>query len=170
MAKIVNRTKEQIKTDLENARKMEEMKVEAAAHRKFVKEKFYPFLLENSEDVKDTLSSLQFISSEINAAFNEKMIEKQKSLSESTLSELNLLDRKFFKDSLANQHNNRDSAIIELFKDTKTNVASSLIAGMVNEIKFFLEKKYVGRSLNTIQTDFLDENPTEKKESKKKSK
>ena len=163
VVKRVNKTKEQLIQEANQKKQLEEIKVETAKQRKFIKETFYPFLLENSKDVKDTLNSLQMISGEINAAFQEVMMAKQKELSDGKLEDIRIFDRKFFTDNMSNEHFARDSRLLELFKEHKLNVAAAMISGMVNELKMFLNKEHDGRPLHTVKTEFLDEETAEKK-------
>jgi hypothetical protein len=160
--KIVNRSKEQIVMDAERDRMMKEIKEKVKEQRIFVKDVFYPFLLENSKDVKDTLRSLKMIIGEISTKFQEDMIKKQKELSECLLKDFNVKDRKYFSDNLVNTEYERDCKILDLFADYKLNDATAMIEGMMNEIKMFLEKEYEGRGLNTVHAEFLIDEENEK--------
>ena len=155
--KRVNKTKEQLIQEAQQAKKLAEMKIEANKQRAFIKEKFYPFLLENTKDIKDALNTLQTINGELGTAFQEIMLAEQKKLSDSKLPTLKLEDRKYFTDVMVNENFKRDIKFLELFADYPISLANVMITGMTNELKMFLNKEHEGRHLSTVKADFLEE-------------
>ena len=66
----VNKSKEQIKAELE-------MNEEAKSRKIFVKEKLFPFLLDHTESIDDAQILCEALAQTIRMAFNQKMVKTQ---------------------------------------------------------------------------------------------
>lgn len=119
---------------------------EAMRLRKFVKEKLYPSLLETSTSIDDAKFLLGSFGNMIMQEFLAMMKEKK-------MSELKLVEK---LDPASPQYAGYKK-IVELFNDENVFDARELIDGMKNEIQFMVDNELKGRKLETLKTNFLNE-------------
>jgi hypothetical protein len=126
---------------IENAHKMEE----ARKVRAFVKEKFYPALLDNGENIDDTKFFLGSLSNLIMTEFLRNMNEKK-------FSDLHLEDKLDPQSPLYEKY----KAVLDLFTDETIFNTKELIDGMRGEIQMLVDNEMKGRSLSTLNPNFLE--------------
>ncbi len=137
--KRITRTREQILHDLQKSsdfnRKMD-----------FVKNKFYPALVDASRNIDDAQT---FVAS-LSTMMMQKFLELMKERKFSDLKLTDILDPKDEKhDSLA--------SMLDLFKDMTVFDAKELIEGMKQEITLFINEEMKGRTLDTLKTSWIDD-------------
>lgn len=113
---------------------------------KFIKEQFYPALLEASTSIEDASTLLSGFNSTIMEKFLGLMKEKK-------VSELDLYSRLDVNAPKHEQH----KKLLELFSDMDVFQAKEYIEGMRNEIEQFKLDEFRERPLDTLKTKWLDE-------------
>jgi len=135
----VMKTKEELIKEMRSSAKFQEK-------MKFTKEQFFPALIKASKNIEDAKMFLSSISSVLMEKFLQSMREKK-------MSELELvkgLDEK-------GENYAEIKAMLELFDDMTVFDAKDTIEGMKGEIQLFIDKEMEGRTLDTLQTKWLDE-------------
>ena len=112
----------------------------------FVKNKFYPALIEASRSIDDANSFLSSLSTMMMQKFLGLM--KEKKFADLKLTEI--LDPKDDKyEPLC--------AMLDLFKDESVFDAKELIEGMRTEVQLFINEEMKSRSLASLETKWIDE-------------
>lgn len=135
----IPKTKEQLIAEMKKSEKWQ-------AKMKFIKEKFYPAILDIDSSISDTK---MFISS-----VNQMMMEKFLGfMREKKFSELNL------KDILDKKDENYEKyvALLDLFNEQTVFDAKDMIEGLSGEIQTFVEDELKERKISTLKTKFIDE-------------
>lgn len=137
--KRVNKTREEIISDLKNNQKFQEK-------MKFTKEVFYPALCKATKSIDDAQQNLNIINSIMMEKFLGFM--KDKKFSELKMEEmLSPEDEKYeaIKDMLA------------LFNDKSVFETKEFFEGMKQEINLFVNEENKERALSDLHTKWLDE-------------
>lgn len=134
-----NKTKEQI---------LHEMKSNADFQTKmtFVREKFWPVLLEASESIDDASILLSGFNTTLMQEFLSLMKEKK-------MKDLNL-SSKLDADSKKYPENQK---LLALFDDMSVFDAKDLIEGMKNEIQLFITEELKTRPLSTLTPTWIED-------------
>jgi len=114
--------------------------------RAFIKEKFYPALMEASTSIDDA----KFLLSSLSNMVMENFLAQMK---ETKFVSLNLgakLDKKA-------KNFPQYAAMLALFADENVLQARELIEGMKSEIELFINDEMKKRKLDTLTTNFLQE-------------
>lgn len=127
-----------------------ELKKETERQRKFVKEIFWPFLLERSENIEDAKAFCIVAAQSLQIAYDVKIMEEQKRLSKSQVSILNMEEA-----IEKNSRYDRDREFIRLFATESIAVTESLLRGMAKEIDGFVQGENKTRKLNELKTNWL---------------
>lgn len=113
---------------------------------KFVKERFYPALLEATTSIEDA--------SQLLAGFNTQIMQEFLGLMKyKTCKDLNL-EEKLDKD---NTKHTEHKALIALFNDMNVFDAKDYIEGMRAEIAMFQREEMESRPLSSLKTKWIDE-------------
>lgn len=136
--KRIPKTKEQIKKDMENIAKVSDL-------RKFVKDKFYPALIEASTSIDDAKYVLSSFSNMLMEQFLAKM-------QETNFKELKLEDKLDPKGEKYKQF----KKILEIFADDNVFHARELIEGMKGELDMNINNELKGRKLDTLKVNFYE--------------
>jgi len=136
---MANKTKLEIAEDIRRQQK-------ARYLRAFIKEKFYPALMEASTSIDDA----KFLLSSLSNMVMENFLAQMK---ETKFVSLNLgakLDKKA-------KNFPQYAAMLALFADENVLQARELIEGMKSEIELFINDEMKKRKLDTLTTNFLQE-------------
>ena len=136
---MANKTKLEIAEDMRRQQK-------ARYLRAFIKEKFYPALMEASTSIDDA----KFLLSSLSNMVMENFLAQMK---ETKFVSLNLgakLDKKA-------KNFPQYAAMLALFADENVLQARELIEGMKSEIELFINDEMKKRKLDTLTTNFLQE-------------
>lgn len=135
----IPKTKEQLIADMKKSeswlRKM-----------KFVKEKFYPALLDIDSSISDTK---MFVSS-INQMMMEKFLGFMREKKFSELKMVDILDKK-------DANYDKYVVLLELFNDLSVFDAKDMIEGLSGEIGTFIEDEMKDRKISTLKTKWIDQ-------------
>ena len=135
----IPKTKEQLLTELKKSKKWQ-------TKMKFVKEKFYPAVLDIDSSISDTK---MFVSS-----VNQMMMEKFLGfMREKKFSELNMKDILDKKDEKYEKY----VALLDLFNEQTIFDVKDMIEGLSGEIQTFVEDELKERKISTLKTKFIDE-------------
>lgn len=133
------KSREQILAELQ---KSQDFNVKMA----FVKDKFYPALIEASRSVDDAQSFLASLSTMMMQKFLGMMKEKK-------FVELGLADILDPKDDKYEKL----IEMLDLFKDMTVFDAKELIEGMKQEIQLFINEELKDRKLDSLKTSWIDD-------------
>lgn len=123
---------------------------EIKRQRTIAKDSIYPILLKYAKNVEDAQSMCGALNMAIQQSFNKTVNEYQVYLSGDTLSVLKIDDQmKKSKEFM------RDRELLEVLKNEKISVASSLLGGLQAAIASWIKKENLERKLETLPTDFL---------------
>ncbi len=137
--KTVVRSKEELLTELRgNAQWVERMR--------FIKAEFWPALCDASTSIEDATILVSGFNTQIMQEFLARMKEVK-------IAELNL-DTKLDTTSAKYEENKK---LVALFQDMNVFEAKELIEGMQHEIETFKVDEMRSRSLDTLETKWLDE-------------
>ncbi len=134
----INKTKEEIAKGMKNVERAKEL-------RAFVKDKFYPALINASTSIDDAKYLLTSFSNQVMEKFLAQMKEKK-------FIDLKLHE-KLDKES-ANYKQFVD--ILALFADENVYDTRELIEGMKGEIDMLITNELKGRKLETLKTNWLE--------------
>lgn len=137
MAKRINKTKAEIKKDMEVTETTKRL-------RSFVKDKLHPFLLKESTDIEHAKILLQSLNVAIMTAFDSKKTT-------TTVADLELI--KLLQD---NEEANKFKGLLELFADENIKNFTSVIEGFLQAIEAETQKEYKTRKLETLPIQFYD--------------
>jgi hypothetical protein len=146
---MAKKEKRAVKTKEEIAHGME-MQYEQTRQRKLIKERVYPFLLENSKSISDAKNLCYAASSAIESTYQMKMQEEQK-----RLSGLRLSDMEVSKNVNA-EENKRDLDFLDFFSEEKVSTAAGLIQGLKQVIESFEREESIKRPLSSLPAELLD--------------
>lgn len=113
---------------------------------KFVKEKFWPALLDASTSIEDSQQLLSGFNTQIMQTFLGEMKNK-------STKELNLIDQLDKKAENYEAH----KKLVELFDDLNIFDAKDYIEGMKNEIELWKSEEMQLRPLSSLKAKFIDE-------------
>ncbi len=113
---------------------------------KFVKERFWPALIEGTTSIEDATALLSGFNTQIMQTFLAEM--KNKKMSDLKLE--TMLDK-------TNPLYDKHIAMISLFDDMSVFDAKDYIEGMRGEIDLFKREEFETRSLSTLKTKWADE-------------
>jgi len=133
------RNREQILADLRKSKEFNEK-------MDFVKNKFYPALIDASRSIDDAQSFISSLSTMMMQKFLGIMKEKK-------FSELGLKD---ILDPSDDKHDNL-AAMLDLFSDMTVFDAKEIIEGMKQEITLFINEELKGRTLDTLKPKWIDD-------------
>lgn len=111
------------------------------AKMKFVKETFYPALLDASDSVEETIEFL----AGFNTALMQTFLERMKDL---PFKELGLVDKVDM---------DKYKPVIEIFNEMNIFDAKDHIEGMRREIELFKQDEFRDRPLSSLKTKWADE-------------
>lgn len=127
-----------------------EQEKEVARQRALVKDVLFPFLVKNTNSITEAKRLCYETQQILTQAFQMKVAEYQKKMSEAATSEMVFVDiMKKGKDFKSN------IALYNLFKDENLHVTNALLGGMSNAIDSFVNEEISKRDLTTLKTAFL---------------
>jgi len=135
----IPKTKEQLIAEMKKSEKWQ-------AKMKFIKEKFYPAILDIDSSISDTK---MFISS-VNQMMMEKFLGFMREKNFSELKLIEVLDKK-------DENYDKYVALLDLFNDQTVFDAKDMIEGISGEIGTFIEDEMKDRKISTLKTKFIDE-------------
>lgn len=137
--KRVVKSKEEVIAELRNnAAFMDKMK--------FIKEKFWPTLVEATTSIEDAQQLLSGFNTQIMQEFLGQMRNKK-------TSDLKLEEKLDKGSPLYEKH----LALVNLFSEMNVYDAKDYIEGLRSEISLFIKDELESRSLSTLKTKFIDE-------------
>lgn len=131
-----HKNKEQIIAEAEQKQNTERMRVK-------VKDEFYPFLIKNSESIRDAQLVCEALSIAINQAFENQRKDKK-------VCEMKLIDM-----MPESKNKQRFTELLTLFENEKLPDALTMIDGMKNVIDSFIKEETTTRKLDTLKATFL---------------
>jgi hypothetical protein len=135
----IPKSKEQLIAEMKKSEKWQ-------AKMKFVKEKFYPAILEIDSSIDDTK---MFISS-INSMMMEKFLGFMREMKFNELKMVDILDPK-------DVNYDKYVALLNEFNDMSVFDAKDMIEGMKGEIDTFLQDELKERKISSLKTKWIDE-------------
>lgn len=135
---MANKTKEEIAAQMKREQKAKRL-------RAFIKEKFYPALIEASTSIDDAKFLLGSLSNMVMENFLAQMKEMK-------FVELNLAAKLDKKAKNFPQY----AAMLALFANENVFETRELIEGMKNEVQMFIDDELKERKLDTLKTNFLE--------------
>ncbi len=139
----LRKTKEELLKEIEQ-------KKEVDRQRKFAKDTFYKFLLENTKTIAEAKDLCGMANMYIEQVFSKKVTEHQRKLSNEKLSFLQL-----GKEAIDTKTYAKFKKLFELFNEETIATASSLIKGMETAINGFEREEITKRPLSSLKTTFL---------------
>ncbi len=136
---MANKTKEEIATQMKREQKAKRL-------RSFIKEKFYPALIEASTSIDDA----KFLLGSFSNMLMENFLAQMKEIK---FVELNLPAKLDKKSKQFPQY----AKLLSLFDDQNVFEARELIEGMKNEVNMFVDNEMKERKLDTLKTNFLED-------------
>lgn len=129
----------------------EKLRAEEKRQRALVKEKIYPFLIENTKSIEDAKNMLYACETAIAGAFHLKMLEEQTRLSKCEVCVLDL--EKVYNNTDEFQ---RDRKLLEFIQHETIATGKSLMEGLKQAIEGFQREEATKRELSTLPATLLD--------------
>jgi len=135
----VPKSREQLIAEMKKSAKWQEK-------MKFVKEKFYPAIL----DIDSSISNTKMFVSSINQMMMEKFLGYMREKKFSELKMVEILDKK-------DENYDKYVALLELFNDLSVFDAKDMIEGMSGEIGTFIEDDLKERKISDLKVKWIDQ-------------